>query len=304
MIKSALVYLFNKSFNVTTEALDESLSEFSFTPCGSQDISKFGFTLPMGKHGELYAQHSSGITVLTTMKQDKILPAQVVIEALGLKVDEIEDNEGRKVTKKEKDALREEIIIGLLPRAFVKSTRMNFYILDLEFGKVIVADTTSPAKAEEGLALIRKALGSLPIIPLRANMTIETVLTSHVRSKTCFDGFAFEGLFDLRSQSDEGGSAKMKDFKADSDEIMLHLENSKVVSKCSMSFGQSVEFRVDENLTFSSIKFSEELKAQNDEIGSEDAQSRFDADLVLSMSEFSRLLELVVSNFGGIEEGV
>lgn len=301
MIKSALIYKFNKPFNATPESLDEDLSEFKFIPCGSQDISKFGFVSPLGKNGELFCHHASGITVITTMKEEKILPAQVIKEALEEKVETIEHEDGRNLAKKEKDALKDEIIMALLPRAFTKKTRLNFYILDLEFGKVIVADTSSPARAEEGLALIRKSLGTLPVIPLTVNETVESILTNHAKEESCFAGFEFDGMFDLRSDSDEGSTAKMQDFEVDCEEFKLHLANGKKIYNCSMLYGQSVSFKLDATLTFKCIKYSEEFRAQNDDIDDDDFECRFDADLVLALGEFSNLLENVVAGFGGVE---
>lgn len=47
--KNLTLYRFNKPFVVETEALETALADFTFSPCSSQDISKFGFSNALGK---------------------------------------------------------------------------------------------------------------------------------------------------------------------------------------------------------------------------------------------------------------
>jgi len=42
--KNLTLYRFNKPFSIETEALETALADFTFSPCGSQDVSKFGFS--------------------------------------------------------------------------------------------------------------------------------------------------------------------------------------------------------------------------------------------------------------------
>ena len=60
---------------------------------------------------------------------DRTLPAAVRDEALQRKVADIEQREGRKVTKKEYRELRDEIEQELLPRAFIRRSTVMFTVL-------------------------------------------------------------------------------------------------------------------------------------------------------------------------------
>ena len=55
--------------------------------------------------------------MVSLRREDKVLPASVIRDFVELKVAEIEDKELRKVGRKEKLALKEQITDDLLPRA-------------------------------------------------------------------------------------------------------------------------------------------------------------------------------------------
>ena len=107
--KNLTVYRFNKPFSVDTESMEKSLEDFTFSPCSSQDISKFGFSNAFGKHGDTLVHTAADRHLICATKEEKILPAQVIKEALEEKVALLESEDGRKLAKKEKDALKDEI---------------------------------------------------------------------------------------------------------------------------------------------------------------------------------------------------
>ncbi|WP_410965022.1 recombination-associated protein RdgC, partial [Salmonella sp. SAL04286] len=80
------------------------------------------------------------------------------------KVDEIEAQQMRKVYKKERDQLKDEIVQTLLPRAFIRRSS-TFAAIAPSLGLILV-DSASAKKAEDLLSTLREALGSLPVRPL------------------------------------------------------------------------------------------------------------------------------------------
>ncbi len=88
----------------------------------------------------------------------------MVRDALKEKVDEIEAEQMRKVYKKERDQLKDEIVQAFLPRAFIRKSG-TFAAIAPKQGLILV-DSASAKKAEDLLSTLREAIGSLPVRPL------------------------------------------------------------------------------------------------------------------------------------------
>ncbi|WOT04262.1 recombination-associated protein RdgC [Shewanella youngdeokensis] len=300
--KNLTVYRFNKPFSVDTESMEKSLEDFTFSPCSSQDISKFGFSKALGKHGDTLVHTAADRHLISATKEEKILPSQVIKEALEDKVLQLEAEDNRKLTKKEKDSLKDEITTTLLPRAF--SRRSQIRALILPEIQMILVDSSSAAKSEELMALLRKALGTLPIIPMSFKTPIEEQLTEWLKDGKTPADFDMQDEAELKSNADDGGIVRFKQQDLSEDEVLAHIEVGKQVHKLALHYSQSVAFILQSDATLKRLKFSEEFRAGNDDLGTEDPMARLDADFALMSSELIALVNTVVESLGGLEDSM
>ena len=116
--KNLALYRFTEPFTLATEELEQKLSEKPFLSCGGHDEFSLGWTSPVGNGVEQLVHPSNGFIMLCLKKEEKVIPASVINEMLLEKISEIEEQEARKLAKKERTALKEDLIFELLPRAF------------------------------------------------------------------------------------------------------------------------------------------------------------------------------------------
>ena len=262
--KNLQIYRFTRPFDVSLEDLEKQLEALPFTPCGSQEQSKFGWVSPLGKHGQALTHIADEQILLCAKKEDKMLPGSVINDMVAEKVEAIELEQGRALKKKEKDSIKEEIIVDLLPRAFSRF-QQTFAWINPKDGFIAV-DASSAKRAEDLLALLRKSIGSLPVVPLAMSTPPELTLTEWLKEGAAPAGFQLEDEVELRSALEHGG-------------IIL-----------------------SDDMSVKRLKFSEELREQNDDVTNEDVAARFDADFALVTGELSRFVPDLIEALGGEEK--
>ncbi|ENN7084416.1 recombination-associated protein RdgC [Salmonella enterica] len=296
--KNAIIYRIGNplGFMAQLPTLETQLQQLKFIPCCSQDMARTGWVPATEQHQTLVHQ-VNGQYLLTIQKQEKIIPGPVIKQELNARIAKLESEQGRKLKKTEKDALKDEVLHSLLPRAFVKNSRTQLWI---DIGNALITvDASSAKRAEDALALLRKSLGSLPVVPLTIENPVELTLTEWVRSGLVPAGFAMGDAAELKAILADGGIAKVKKQDLVSDEIKTHIEAGKLVTKLALDWQQRITFTLSDSATLSRLKFCNELLEQNDDMDREDVLARFDADFTLMTGELSALIKQLVTALGG-----
>lgn len=285
--KNALIYRFTRDIKISADLLEVNLSEFKYFKCGQRDMVKFGWAAALGKYAEMFTHVCGDNILIRACKEEKILPASVIKATVQEKIDTQEKDLGRKLKKTEKDTLKDEVVMDLLPRAFSRNSNTCALIMP-KLGYIVV-DAGSSKSAEDLLSLLRKSIGSLPVVPVVASKPLSLILTEWVRGNDLPTGFTINDEAEFKAVETEGAVLRCKQQDLSSEEIQAHINAHKVVTKLALNWQDRLDFILTDDLTIKRLKFSDEIKEQNQDIDREDIVQRFDADLHLMCGEFTTL---------------
>ncbi|MFK5895116.1 MAG: recombination-associated protein RdgC [Pseudomonadota bacterium] len=297
--KNLKVYQFSQPFDLSDQLLEEKLSSATFSPCTQHQISSYGWTSPLGKitnnTNQMMVHASKDFVLFCTKEEQKLLPAAVINDLLQEKIAEIEAKEGHKPGKKQRDQLKEELVIDLLPRAFSRFYQ-NFAYID-RINQLIIIDAASNNKAEQLTEFLRKTLGSLPIVPIKPNKPIELTLTSWLSEQNIPEQLITGQSCELKDPAEDGGIIRCSKHDLNSDEIKIHIEAGKMVTKLALTWQDKIEFILHDDLSIKRVRLTDTFLEQMDDETDDDAIAHFDADFNLMALEFSQFIPSLLSLF-------
>ena len=298
--KNLLTYRLTQEVPFEPEALEAALASKPARPCASQELTTYGFVAPFGKGEDAPLVHVSGeFLLIAARKEERILPSSVVNDAVKEKVEEIETEQRRKVYKKERDQIKDEIIQAFLPRAFIRRS-MIFAAIAPRLG-VILVNSASAKRAEDLLSTLREVMGSLPVRPATVKIAPTATMTDWVKSQQTAEGFYVLDECELRDTAEDGGIVRCKRQDLTGEEIQLHLSTGKVVTQLALAWQDKLSFILDDKMVIKRLKFEELLQEQAEQDGGDEAAQQFDASFLLMMMTFTEFLPALFEALGGEE---
>lgn len=295
MFKNAKVYRLTAPFDWDLPTLESRLAAQRFRPCGPQEVATMGFASPLGPNAAVLAHAVGGCVLIAARRQERLLPGSVVTEALAERVAEIEQTEVREVSRRERTQLREDLLASMLPMAFTRSRLVRAYI-DPAAGWVVV-DASSDKAAEEVLSLLRRALETLPVAPLKPAIPVAERLTAWVASGEAAAGLDIEDQCVLRDPGDQSAVVRCRGMDLTAPEVQNHLENGKRVVALALTWNDNLSLLLDEELGLKRLKFADEVREEATAAAGDGEYAALDADFTLLTLELRGLLARLTEAF-------
>lgn len=298
--KNLRAYRLTSPFDLSAEKLEEQLAQREFERCSPGQPLALGWAPALGGETTALVHAVNGRFLLRLKREEKILPSSVVKEMLEEKVEAIEADQARKVYRKERLTLKDEIVQDCLPRAFSRRSAVYAYI-DTRSNWVFV-DAATATRAEELLNLLRECIGTFPVVLPQVNNAPTATMTSWLTHQTLPADFSLGEECELREAGDEGGVVRCRGVDLLGEEVETHLNAGKLVARLSLNWEERVSLVMAEDLCLRRLKFAEELMKENEDLPEADQAARLDADFALMSDAISGLQERVIALFGGEAE--
>jgi len=291
--KNLQIYRLPAPWAYTPEQLEEALSSNKFTPATSMDLMRQGWDTPRPNGGLVHVVNKQMLILLGTEK--KLLPATVINQVAKARAAEMEEAQGFAPGKKALKELKERVADELLPRAF--SIRSNVWTWIDPVNGWLVIDAASPAKADEVIKLLLKAVDKLPLESLRVQRSPVAVMTEWLQADDAPAGFTVDMDTELRATGESKATVRYVRHTLEADDVRRHIAAGKQCTRLAMTWNDKISFVLTESLAIKSVKPRDVIKET--ESSTKNDEERFDGDLMLMTGELSKLMADVVEALGG-----
>lgn len=281
------------------QPLDGMLAEFRAGPCGLLELQRRGWAPPLGAESTSLHHRVGACVWLSLEVESKLLPAAAINAELAKRLVAIEKQHGRRLGGKARKQLKDDVVHELLPKALVKTSRINGYV-DTDRG-VVVVDTASRRAAETFVSELRAALGTFPAVPVNAETSTRAVLT-HLLARDSWE-FTQDSPF-LRGDACvlkdpvDGGELVSVSRSGDlgTAEVQEHLRSGKQCTRLALAT-ERLSFVYGEDLVVRRLKLDDVVLDSLANTERDNLQAELDARFALLTAEVGHLFDALVKVF-------
>ncbi len=296
--KNLQVYRCPAPWDITPQQLQELLSRHAFRSASSFELQTQGWASP--RENDLLVHAVNGQFLITLGAEKKLLPASVIKEVTKAKAAALEELQGFKPGRKQLRDMKEQVTDELLPRAF--NVRRNTHVWINPAAGWLVIDSSSPAKADEVLALLNKSIEGVHFERLEVALSPTLAMTAWLAADDVPAGFTVDQETELQSPIEEKATVRFVRHTLDPKEVQRHITAGKQCTRLALTWENRVSFVLTDSLTLKRVTPVDVDKEREDGVVLVE-EERFDSDFTLMTGELGHMIADLIEALGGVVEG-
>lgn len=278
---------------LSPEILEQALANKALPPVGALAMQSRGFVPPLADGPFVQCQDKAWCFCLGG--EDRVLPAQVVHREVQAKIAKLEQAKGHPLGKKARSQLKQETLDELMPRAFIKPSRL-MALIDAKAG-ILAIDTSSLKAAETLVSQLREALGSFPALPLQTGQAPRSVLSQCLLGQGLPETWDLGEECELIDPAERGAVVKCLRHDLASEEVLAHLQAGKQVSRLAIVADGVLSTVIGEDLVLRKFKLLEGAVDRLEHSDNDSMEQEWQARLALFSAELARFYAQFAKTF-------
>jgi recombination associated protein RdgC len=297
MFKNALLYRIGPWEPPSSAEIESRLDTGRFVECGASQLESAGWVEPRGEKNGVLMEGVGGQLILKLCIERKAVPSQVVKNTLEQQLEKIEADTGRRPKGKKARELKEDIVHGLLPRAFPKRSTTTIWI-DPRANLVTVGAGSVKAADRIVSMLVELLGGGITLTLLQTETSAGTAMAEWLKTREAPPGFTIDRECELKQPDSEKSTVRYARHTLDIEEVGEHIAQGKLPTQLAMTWNSRVSFVLTEAMTIKKIKLLDvALEGAGSTGGKED--NGFDADVAITTGELGQLIPDLINALGG-----
>lgn len=294
MFKNLLIYRIAADWAAAITDLEAALDKQRFAECGATQPRSAGWISPRGEAHGLLVESVAGHWLMTLMVESKLVPGSVVKRQVDALAAKIEQDTGRKPGRKQRQELKDQALLDLLPMAFTKRGSVRVWIAPAE--RLLAIDASSQARADEVLTALTDALPGFAAHPINTALSPAAAMADWLVSGEAPAGFSIDRDCELKAADGEKPAVRYARHTLDIAEIREHIAAGKQPTRLALTWSGRVSFVLTEGLQIKRLGFEDGVFEKQPGASRDD---NFDADAAISTGELLPLVGDLLDALGG-----
>ena len=294
MFKNLIVYRIGPGWAANSAELEAGLEKMVFVECGATQPVSAGWAPPRGVAHAPLLESVGGQWLMKLVVEQRVLPSAVVKRRVDERAAQIEQATGRKPGKKQQKELKEEVMLDLLPQAFTKQAAIRVWLNPKD--RLLLIDASSPAKADDVVTQLVKAVDGLALTPLHTAQSLAAAMSEWLTTGEAPAGFSVDRECELKSPDETKSAVRYARHALDIEEVRQHIANGKVPTQLALTWQGRVSLLLTEAMQVKKIAFLEGVFEGGSKPKKDEA---FDADAAIATGELGKLIPDLIAALGG-----
>ena len=264
---------------ISLDALEEKLLTRRFAGCSSHDAESYGWT---PAHDGRLVYPVGFIWMIALKVQRKLLPGAVVRQHVDKLAAKLEGEQGYKPGRAQRKELKEQALLELLPRAFVRDSVTYAYV-DPN-AKLLVVDAGTVSKAEDVVSMLIQCGVDIGLRKMHFGISPSAFMSSLLAGEgEAGDEWSTGKDCDLK-EAGEGGELRYRHLNFEG--IEEHLAAGKLPVKLAVTYEDRISFTLTEAGHLKRIKILD-LATE----AAQGADEAFDGEAAVNAAEITRAIQ-------------
>jgi len=293
--KNLTVYRLPENWSLSAAELEDRLAGRPLQPCGAFDMQSRGWV--HSSVAQRYVHTTNGQHLIALGVEQKLLPSSIIKQVTTERAQELEQQQGYPVGRRQLRELRERVTEELRARALTRR-RVTRGWIDPKHGWFIV-DAAGGARADEFVETLRDTLGSLPVQFLETERSPQASMAAWLMLGDAPLRFVLDQDLELQAVDATKATVRYVRHPLEGKEIQAHLNSGKFVTRLGLTWNDRVSLVLTDKLAIKRVQFLGISKDKEDGESELTPEEQFDIEFALMAGELAHLLHELTQALGG-----
>ena len=285
--KQAQFFNLEMKSSFTKEKLEGWLEQLPFTSCPPKLPFSQGWVSPTEEEDDPLVHSVSDFLLICLQTEAKLVPTKIIRQKLIEQIKKVEATEDRKVSNKEKYALKQEIYSSLLSQAFSVIYR-DYAFIDTKNGWLIL-NTNSPKYTENFTNFFKRSVNSKLVHPELKKPS--PILTGWLLNNNHPKSIHIEDSCVLQDPKRPERTIRIQRQDLSANFIQALLKNNLEIAQMKMTWDDKVTFVLKNDFALQSLQYSDSIIEKDSE------DKSFKADFLIMSGVVTQIFQELLKVF-------